>query len=448
VTRPQPARPRPRATERSRASEIPGLPARRAALRLCDAVLRRGEPLEAALAPATRDVPAGPDRALAHALAAAVLRRLPDLDRLIDGATRDRLPDDAKARAVLRLALAGRLVLGTPGHAAVSTVLPLVDGGPRRLVHGVFGAIDRSGATLPERPTLPAPVADRWAAAWGPDMLAAAADALAGPAPLDLSLRDPAQTARWAERLGAEATMPGHLRLASPPSPVPDLPGYAEGAWWVQDPSAALPARLMGRGPGRALDLCAAPGGKAMQLAAAGWDVTALDRSESRLSRLRANFARTGLVADVVAADALAWSPPGDGYDAILIDAPCSATGIFRRHPDVLHRVPDLEGLAQIQARLLSRAAGWVRPGGVLIYAVCSLEPAEGEAQADAFLAAHPDYRPLTAADALVPDLPPALGDGGSNAGPNAGQGRWRVLPGALPGGCDGFFAARFRRAG
>jgi 16S rRNA (cytosine967-C5)-methyltransferase len=361
-----------------------------------------------------------------------VLRWAPDLDRLIDSATQLRLADDAKARSALRLALAGQLVLGTPPHAAIATVLPLVDGGPRRLVHGVFGTLMRSGAALPAVPTLPETVAARWSAAWGSETVEAAARALAEPPPLDLSLRDPATTGDWAARLDAQSPMPGQLRLA-PGRPVPELPGYDEGAWWVQDIAATIPARLLGRGGGRALDLCAAPGGKTLQLAAAGWQVTALDRSESRLARLRENLARTGLSAEIVAADALDWTPDAP-FDAVLLDAPCSATGIFRRHPDVLHRVPDMEGLTDLQARLLARAAEWVRPGGTLVYATCSLEPAEGEEQATAFLASRPDY---VAAPGDV-DLAPGLA--------RESEGRWRVLPGAVPGGCDGFFAARFRR--
>lgn len=416
------------------AAPVPGLAPRRAALRVLDAVLRRGEPLEGALNNAVRDVAPGPDRALAHAIAAAVLRWMPDLDRLIDSATRLRLADDAKARAALRLALAGRLVLGTPPHAAVSTVLPLLEGGPRRLVHGVFGTLMRSGAVLPAVPTLPHAVAERWTEAWGTDTVAAAARGLAEPPPLDLSLRDPDATADWAERLGAESLMPGHLRLA-PGRAVPDLLGYSDGAWWVQDIAASIPARLIGRGTGRVLDLCAAPGGKTLQLAAAGWRVTALDRSESRLARLRDNLERTGLSAEIVAADALDWSPDVP-FDAILIDAPCSATGIFRRHPDVLHRLPDLEGLADLQSRLLARAADWVRPGGTLVYATCSLEPAEGEDRVAAFVADRGDFAPMSGADDLAPGLA------------RESDGCWRVLPGAVPGGCDGFFAARFRRQG
>jgi 16S rRNA (cytosine967-C5)-methyltransferase len=414
-----------------------GVPARRAALRLLDAVLRRGLALEAALPAATRDLPRDDDRALAHALAATVLRRLPQLDALIDRATPRRLPDDAKARSVLRLALAQALALGTPPHAAVATVLPLVDGGPRKLVHGVFGAVMRGGWSLPAEGALPAAVATRWGAAWSDDAVAAAATLLAEPPPLDLSLRDPAATARWAEALGGASLAPGHVRVARG-ARVEQLAGYAEGAWWVQDLAASLPARLVPADARAVVDLCAAPGGKTLQLAAAGHAVTAVDVSPSRLARLRGNLARTGLSAQVVAADARSWAPPAP-VDAVLLDAPCSATGIFRRHPDVLHRAtPALVGeTAALQAELLSRAAAWLRPGGTLVYATCSLEPEEGEMQVAAFLASHPSWTVAAPAG-----LPPGIAA--------APEGWLRTLPGTLAdeGGCDGFFVAALRRRG
>ena len=407
-----------------------GTASRRAALRLLDAVLRRGEALEAALPGATRAVH-GPDRGLAHAIAAEALRRLPDLDALIDSQTRARLPDDAKARFALRIALVQVFSLGTPPHAAIATVLPLVDGGPRKLVHGVFGSLMRSGARLPDLPTLPGETAARWAAAWGDGVAVAAARAVAAPPPLDLSLRD----GEWATALGGRSLAPGHVRLDDA-APVPDLPGYREGRWWVQDLAASLPARLLGPGAGVALDLCAAPGGKTCQLAAAGWRVTAVDQSQSRLARLRDNLTRTGLEAELVRADLNDWTPPAPA-DAVLLDAPCSASGIFRRHPDVLHRFRSslVEETSALQARLLARAADWVRPGGMLVYATCSLEPAEGEVQAERFLSERSDYT-------IVPprpgELPVAVTDRG-----------WvRTTPGMLEveGGCDGFFIARFQR--
>lgn len=424
----------PGRTPRADAADVPGLPARLAALKLLDAVLRRGQALEGALHNATQGVAAGPDRALAHAIAAEVLRRLPDLDALIDSATRLPLADDAKARAVLRIALVQALSFGTPPHAAIATALPLVDGGPRKLVHGVFGTLMRNGVKLPDVPTLPAAVVERWRDAWGADMVAAAARAIAAPPPLDLSMKDGAVVHAEGQSLA-----PRHVRLPAGTGVVASE-GFGEGGWWVQDLAASIPARLIGAGPGRVLDLCAAPGGKTMQLAAGGWDVTALDLSQSRLARLVGNLERTGLSADVVVGDALDWTPDAP-FDAVLIDAPCSATGIFRRHPDVLYRVGPriVAEMAELQAKLFARAADWVRPGGALVYATCSLERGEGEDQLDAFLDARSDY---TIAPARADELP---------AGMAAHDGGWvRTLPGMLEdvGGMDGFFIVRLRRAG
>lgn len=421
-----------------RGGEPVGTASRRAALRLLDAVLRRGEALEAALPAATRALYGGPDRGLAHAIAAETLRRLPDLDALIDSATRLRLADDAKARSALRVALVQALALGTPQHAAIATVLPLVDGGPRKLVHGVFGTLMRGGATLPDTPRLPMDIAERWSDAWGPDVAIAAAHAVAAPPPIDLTLTDPATTAEWAVRLEGISLAAGHVRVAAGAS-VPDLPGFAEGAWWVQDLAASIPGRLAARGRGRSLDLCAAPGGKTLQLAASGHAVTALDVSESRLARLSENLARTRQTASVVHADALEWTPP-EPFDTVLLDAPCSATGIFRRHPDVLYRALPrvIADMAELQARLIARSADWVRPGGTLVYATCSLEPVEGEAQLARFLDARGDY----AIDPPQPgELPPGITP--------LANGSIRTLPGTLAsvGGCDGFFIARVRRA-
>ena len=422
------------------APEPLGVPTRRAALRLLDAVLRRGESLESALPAATRAIH-GPDRGLAHAIAAETLRRLPDLDAMIDSVTKTNLPDDAKARMALRIALVQVLILGTPSHAAISTVLPLVDGGPRKLVHGVFGTLFRANMLLPEVPTLPAPVELRWEAAWGEEMVDAAGRAIAQVPPLDLTIADPSETEGWREKLGGESFMPGHLRLGDHDS-VPDMAGFGDGAWWVQDIAASLPARLLGKGPseggGHVLDLCAAPGGKTLQLASAGWTVTSVDKSQSRIKRLRENLYRTHLKAEVVNADILEWAPT-EPADAILIDAPCSATGIFRRHPDVLHRVRPsiIAETAALQARIFARAADWVKPGGTLVYATCSLEPSEGEAQLDAFLSARSDY---SIAPVDQSELPAGIAP--------TETGTIRTLPGMLAdqGGCDGFFIARLKR--
>jgi 16S rRNA (cytosine967-C5)-methyltransferase len=407
-----------------------GFPARRAALAMLEAVLRRGRTLESA-AQGSKLPPQ--DAGLALAIAGETLRRLPDLDEAIDSATRQRLPDDSKARMVLRLALAQKAGLGTPDHALVSTALPLVDGGPRRLVHGVLGALLRRGVALPEAPTLPPEVEQRWGEAWGEEAVLAARRAIGHRPPLDLSFAS--DEAAQDYPLGTSLA-PRHRRIDNAGN-VTELPGFDTGGWWVQDLAASLPARLI-PAKGEVLDLCAAPGGKTMQLAAAGHRVTSVDRSESRLARLGENLRRTGLEAELVAADALEWAPSG-AFDAILLDAPCSATGTFRRHPEVLYRARPriIAESAELQARLLDRAAAMLKPGGAMVYAVCSLEPQEGEEIVAAFLAQHPGF-------AIDPPAPRELPDGVTSSP----GGLVRVLPGTLEseGGLDGFFVARLRR--
>ena len=409
-----------------------GVEARKAALRILDAVLRRGQTMDNA-AQAARGLPA-PDAALASAIAGETLRRLPDLDDLIDGATRQKLPDDSKARTVLRLALAQKIGLGTPDHALVATALPLVDGGPRRLVHGVLGTLLRKGIPTIDSPRLPHEVEQRWRSAWGDDVVAAARRAIAQRPPLDLSFASDAACSEF----GLGTPLAARHRRIDHAGAVTELPGFGDGQWWVQDLAASLPAKLVPASAANVLDACAAPGGKTMQLAAAGHSVVALDRSESRLARLSDNLARTGLKAETVVADALEWTPASK-FDSVLIDAPCSATGTFRRHPEVLYRARPaiIEQGADLQQRLLDRAAEWVRPGGSLVYAVCSLEPQEGEERIDQFLAGRSDYR-------LEPA--PVLADGVT---PHP-RGWVRVLPGMLEaeGGLDGFFTAHLVRSG
>ena len=398
-----------------------GVDARRAALRILDRVVRAGQTMESAAQGGPKLEPG--DQALALAIAGETLRRLPILDALIDGATRQVLPEDSKARMVLRLALAQRIALSVPDHALVATALPLVEGGPRRLVHGVLGTLLRGALPDAKDGALPPPVAERWGAAWGHEVVEAATRAITRRPPLDLSFRTHDEALAFAAAEGGTSLAERHVRLADARL-VTLLPGYNEGRWWVQDLSSTLAAQMIPAKAARVLDACAAPGGKTLQLAAAGHDVSALDRSESRLARLRANFARTGLEARIVTQDVLGYTPE-EPFDAVLLDAPCSATGTFRRHPEVLLRASEriIRESAELQGRLLLAAAAWLRPGGSLVYAVCSLEPPEGEERIAAFLADRPDF---TFAE------------------------QRRVLPGELEeeGGMDGFFTARLVRQG
>ena len=415
---------------------VEGVDARRAALRMLDAVLRRGQTLDGAAA-ALRGL-SPPDHGLAVAIAGEALRRLPDLDVLIDSATRQRLPDDSKARMVLRLALAQKIGLGTPDHALVATALPLVDGGPRRLVHGVLGTLLRGGVPASDAPRLPPPVEDRWQRAWGDDVVAAARRQIAKRPPLDLTFADDREAQSYAKANSGLSLAANHVRLAS--ASVTDLAGFSNGAWWVQDLGASLPARLMPVEAKDVLDLCAAPGGKTMQLAAAGHRVIAVDAAEKRLRRLAENLERTRLTADLVHADALAWTPDRR-FDAILLDAPCSATGTFRRHPEVLYRAREatIAQLADLQATLLERAATGLKPGGSIVYSVCSLEWDEGERVIEEFSAANSDFVIESPKTGELPAWAPVSPEG------------WvRILPGLLEaeGGLDGFFMARLVRTG
>lgn len=428
----------------ARPVEAPGLAARRTAAELVEGVLHDGRTLADL---AARDGPlmrlAPVDRARAQSLAASVLRHLPRLDQVL--APHLVKPPAGRARTALRLAAAEMLVEEVPGHAAVNAAVSLARGHPKaRHLAGLVNAVARRIAEEGPRrwAELPPPRLPDWlerpvTAAWGAEAAARIAAAHAGRPPLDLTPRDPATAAAWAGRLGAERLPTGSLRLAERPQ-ISALPGFAEGAWWVQDAAAALPAPMLGPVAGlRVLDLCAAPGGKTLQLAAAGAQVTALDISEARLARLRENLARTQLTAEIVAADALAWQPAAP-FQAILLDAPCSATGTIRRHPDLPH-LPQrgaVGPLLALQTALLDRAWAWLAPGGRLVYATCSLLPDEGEEQVAAFLARTPDAR------AAPPPLD--LPEGWLGA-----KGALRTRPDFWPerGGVDGFHAALLVKA-
>jgi len=411
---------------------ISGIPARRSALRLIDAVLRRGETLEQAENAAFGDLEGSADRALARAIASETLRWLTDLDTLIDSATKKRLPDDAKVRSVLRMMLVQTLRLGTPAHAVIATGLGLLSAGPRRLAHGVFSTLTKRDTALPQAPTMPEPVAMRWG-----DRAIQIAPGLVDPPEVDLALKQPGESGTRALDMGGTTLAPGHVRLPRG-TPIEQLPSYGEGAWWVQDLAAQIPPRLLGPGEGRrALDLCAAPGGKTLALAAAGWHVTALDMNGRRLQRLRQNRRRTGLEAEIVKANALTYVP-AKRFDAILLDAPCTATGTCRRHPDVLHRIGQrqIAELVELQRELIARAIGWMEPGCVLVYAVCSLEKEEGEDQA-AWIDATFDLKPVpVTAQELPAGIEPTP------------AGHVRTHPGMLAdkGGLDGFFIARWEK--
>lgn len=443
--------------------DVPGLAARAAAAALLAGVLDRGVSLADQIAAPSgssggprRGAAGGPladldpaDRARAQTLATETLRHLGRIDAVL-GTFLTKLPA-APALNALRLAVAETRLDGVPAHAAVDAAVRLTRKHARArhlagLVNAVGRRIGERGAELWEAAAeaeLPAWLADPIRDAYGEEALTAIGAAHhAGPPPTDLTPRDPETAALWAERLGADLLPTGSLRLRAR-GQISALPGYATGDWWVQDAAAALPARLLGPVAGlRVLDLCAAPGGKTLQLAAAGARVTALDVSQARLARLSDNLARTGLAAEVVAADALAWQPEAP-FDAILLDAPCSASGTIRRHPDLprLRGAADVAALTALQSAMLARAWEWLAPGGRLVYCTCSLLPAEGEERVSDFLAATPDARP-----APLPDLA-GIEPGGIEPAWITG-GVLRTRPDFWPdrGGMDGFFAAGLAR--
>ena len=416
-----------------------GLPARRAALDLLAAALSRRAGLEDDQAAAGLAGLEPRDRAFARILALTALRRLGPLDRALEA--RIPRPPPEVVRHILRLGAVQALVLGAPPHAAVSASVDLAESLPAaRRFKGLVNAVLRG--LLREPPDLSDPEAlapgwllARWSAAWGRPAALDIAAVIAGEPDTDLTFRgEPGPLAEALELVPVAADTWRTPRRGE----VAGWEGFEAGGWWVQDASAAVPARLLRPRPGLSvLDMCAAPGGKTLQLAAGGAQVTALDRSPARLRKVRENLERTGLSAEIVAADAAAWEDPRD-FEAVLLDAPCSATGTFRRNPDVLWAVKpgDIAALAATQARLLDAAARRVRTGGRLVYCVCSLEPEEGEGQVAGFLKRHADF-------ALDPIAP---GEGGAPAESRLEDGTLRILPTHRPGGTDGFFIARFAR--
>ncbi len=424
--------------------------ARAIALDILQDVLRRGRPLDEALA-AHRDLGRlePRDRAFARLLTATVLRRLGQIDAAIDARLERSLPvKRAVVRDILRLGVAQIAVLGLARHAAVDTAVALAgarrQAGLKGLVNAVLRRIAEAGPLPPDDPAhlnVPDWLWQSWTSAYGADTAAAIARANLAEAPLDITLKDPETAARWAAVLDAESLPTGSLRRRAGGDPAA-LPGFTEGVWWVQDAAAALPARMLGDVAGqRVADLCAAPGGKTLQLAAAGAHVTAVDISDKRLVRLRGNLERVGLTAETVVADAAKWTP-SEPFDAVLLDAPCTATGTLRRHPDIAwNKGPeDVARLTAVQDRLLSAALRMARPGGTVIYATCSLQQEECGDRIAALAA-------TGAAFEIDPVGPQEIPGFGESVTPD---GALRTLPchAAERGGIDGFYAARLRRIG
>jgi 16S rRNA (cytosine967-C5)-methyltransferase len=435
--------------------EPQGLASRRIAADILEAVLRRGRSLDDQLdgSGAHQGLAslAERDRALTRRLVATVLRRLGTLRHLF-GLYLDRgIPADSpRVETALLVGAAQILWLDVPDHAAVDLSVRLVQTDRRAaryagLVNAVLRRITRSAAQqLRGKDTVALDTPDwlmaRWQRSYGADLAHAIAAANGQEPALDVTVKSDA--AHWADALGGQVLPTGSVR-AIVHGPVPRLPGYADGAWWVQDAAAALPAQLLGDVRGKSVaDLCAAPGGKTAQLATAGARVTAVDRSAPRLERLKQNLARLRLSADTVAADVTEWQ--SEPFDAVLLDAPCSATGTIRRHPDIpwLKRESDIATLAALQRRLLARAVELTKPGGLIVYCTCSLESDEG-------------VEPVTellASDSRVRRLPLVAGDVHGRAEFLDDSGDLRTLPCQLPdsnpqmSGLDGFYACRMER--
>jgi 16S rRNA (cytosine967-C5)-methyltransferase len=435
----------------------PGLAARRAAARLLAAVIDKKTPLDGL----TDDEHGHPDyraleardRGLVRAILATALRFRMTISALIERRLDRPLPANATALAhILHVAAAQILFLDIPDSAAVNLAVIHAKADPRTerfsgLVNGVLRELARRKeralpAALAESTDAPAWFVERLEAAYGPDAAHAILAMHRSEAPTDFTVRSDPE--HWAEAFGGFVLPTGSVRVPHFDGAVPDLPGFADGRWWVQDAAAALPARMLGDVDGRRVaDLCAAPGGKTAQLAAAGAKVTAVEASANRLRRLTSNLGRLGLDAEIVEADLTKFTPAAP-FDAVLLDAPCSSTGTVRRHPDVpwTKSPEDIAKLASVQARLLSHAADMVAPGGMLVFSNCSLDPAEGEDMVAAFLKQRPDFL----RDPVLPGEIP-----GADAFINA-AGEIRTTPAGFPAedpshaGLDGFFAARFRK--
>jgi 16S rRNA (cytosine967-C5)-methyltransferase len=434
--------------------EVPGLAARRIAADIVDGVLHKHRTLDdqldgAGAHPGLKTLP-DRDRALMRRLVATILRRLGTLGHVLSRLLDKGIPSDApRAQSALLIGAAQILWMDVPDHAAVDLSVRLVQSDRRAsryagLVNAVLRRCAREGQALVDEVAtqsldLPPWLLARWTAHYGEATARDMALALGREPSLDLTVKSDA--AHWATRLHGEVLPTGTVRTLLHGS-VTMLPGFAEGQWWVQDAAAALPARLFGDIADKSIaDLCAAPGGKTAQLAQAGARVTAIDRSPARVARLRENLARLSLQAETIVADAVEWTGPAEGFDGILVDAPCTSTGTIRRHPDVawLRQESDIAGLTALQQRLLRKSVSLLKPGGMLVYCTCSLEPEEGEQAIATLLASEPALRRVPIAASEVAGLSEII----------TADGDLRTLPSHLPnadpklGGLDGFFAAR-----
>jgi 16S rRNA (cytosine967-C5)-methyltransferase len=445
----------------------PGIAARAAATDALAAVLENRRPLEEALAavPGYGDLESR-DRAFARLLVATAVRRLGQIDAMIKHCLERPIPRAGRmAQHILRIGTAQLMFLGTPAHAAVSAAVDHAEYAKltahKRLINAVLRRLSREGEELRDaqdaaRLNTPDWLWRSWVGAYGEATARAIATAHLSEPPLDIILMPGEPAREWADKLDATVLSTGALRRAADLSgAISELPGYDDGRWWVQDAAAALPAKLLLNAltktkAAQVADLCAAPGGKTAQLAAAlnktpGTRVIALDINGTRLDRLRQNLARLQLTAETQQADAGEWRP-AQPLDGVLLDAPCSATGTIRRHPDIARskRADDIAKLGPVQDRLLANALAMLKPGGVLVYAVCSLEADEGPRRIGSLLNDNPSLERLPIKPAEVGGLDALITQ----------KGDLRSLPSqqAAPGqpalgGFDGFYAARLRKA-
>ena len=433
-----------------------GLEVRATAAKLLAAVVDRKISLDGILDP-MHGTPAykqlsDADRALTRAILLSALRHLPRIEAALGSLLETPLPEGARAlQHVLAVAAAQILYLDVPSHAVVDLAVEQAQRDPRnrrfaKLVNAVLRRLVREKQAVLDRVATVSPAPEWFIArlntAYGPEEAERITEAQLTPPSIDLTVKSNAD--EWAERLGGRVLPTGSIRLPSFEGSVTALPGYQEGEWWVQDAAASIPARLFGDVKGKRIaDLCAAPGGKTAQLVVAGADVIAVEQSANRLARLRENLTRLGLQAETVKGDLFDFRPETP-LDGVLLDAPCSSTGTTRRHPDVLWTKgpEDVEKLAALQARMLDHAVTLVKPGGLIVFSNCSLDPLEGEDLVADLVKRNPDLERVPVDHGRWPGLQSAI----------TPQGEFRTTPAMLPaetgsaGGMDGFFACVLRR--